>query len=228
MSQIRSGSYGATSGVRLEITNYNEIVKILSRLDKTYLKELRKDYKRIGQGVKQSIVKAIPSKANPPLSQMRQVHFGRLAWGTTYGGGGARPKPAKSVLVQTPSTRSKKARRTGEMSILRLQVGSPATVLFDMAGRANYTKARRGRTPIYDYMYTINGQKVPGKRSHKVTPGAFAKALSQAEGRKQAWASRIVWPAALQALPKARNEMAVSIAQANDRVNQLLRSNDGR
>ena len=224
MSQIRSGSFGATAGVRLEITNYNEIYRTLLKLDKTYLAQLKRNYREIGQDVQTAIRKAIPSKAKPPLRNMKQVHFGRLAWGTTYGGSGDRPRPAKSVLIQLPNTRSRKAKKAGEISILRLQVGSPATVLFDMAGRANYSKARRGLTPVYDYMYTIGGQKVPGTRQHRVVPGAFAKGLSKASGRKQAWASRIVWPAALTALPKARAKMAIAIGQANDKVNALLRS----
>ena len=224
MSEVRTGSFGAAAGVRLEITNYNEIYRTLLKLDKTYLAQLKRNYKDIGRDVQTAIRKAIPSKAKPPLPGMKQVHFGRLAWGTTYSPDGKRPRNSKSVLIQLPSTRSRKARKAGEMAILRLQVGSPGTVLFDMAGRANYTKGRRGLTPEYDYMYTIGGQKIPGKRRHKVVPGAFAKGLSKAKGRKQAWASRIVWPAALTALPKARARMAVAIGQANDRVNALLRS----
>lgn len=225
LTKVSSGMTGATSGVRLEITNYNDIVKTLLKIDKVYLRELRKDFKRIGKPVQESIKKAIPSRNQPPLSGMKQVHFGRLAWGTTYGAGGGRPKPAKSVLIQTPSTRSKKARKAGEMSILRLQVGSPATVLFDMAGRRNNTKARRGMTPEYDYMYTIGGQKVPGKRKHRVVPYNFANGLSKSKGRLQFTASRIVWPAAEKALPQARQRMAEAIRSANNKINAELRSN---
>ena len=224
MSQIRTGSFGGTAGVRLEITNYNEIYRTLLKLDKTYLSALKKDYRRIAKDVQTSIRKAIPSKAKPPLSGMKQVHFGRLAWGTTYGADKGRPKPAKSVVIQLPNTRTKKAKKAGEIAIARLQVQSPGTVLFDMAGRANYSKGRRGYTPEYDYMYTIGGQKVPGKRKHRVTPLAFARGLSNASGRLQVGASRVVWPSALRALPKARAQMAETISRANDRVNALLRS----
>jgi hypothetical protein len=224
MTKLTAGNIGGSAGVRLEITNWNDIMKVLNKLDKDYVKELRTSFKEIAKPVQDRIKKNIPSKGNPPLSQMRQVHFGRLAWGTTYGGGGTRPKPAKSVLVQLPSTRSAKARRSGAISIARLQVGSPGTVLFDMAGRKNYSKARRGFTPTYDYMYTINGQKVPGKRKHKVTPMAFAKGLGQAKSRLNINASRIVWPAAEQALPEARKKMDGKITEVNRKVSELLRS----
>lgn len=223
--RVSSGSFGGTSGVRLEITNWNEIIKVLGKLDKEYVKELRKDFRRITKPVQKSVQDRIPARNNPPMSGMKQVHFGRLAWGTTYGGGGPRPKPAKSVLIQTPSTRTKRARRYDTFSISRLQVGSPATVLFDMAGRKSYTKGRRGFTPEYDYMYTIGGQKVPGKRKHRVVPFAYAKGLAAAKSKLNWGASRIVWPAAEKALPRARAEMEKTIIQVNARVNALLRSN---
>jgi hypothetical protein len=221
MTRVTPQNIGGSAGVRLEISNWNEIMKVLNKLDKDYVKELRKDFRNIAKPVQASIRKAIPSKAKPPLSQMRQVHFGRLAWGSKFGAGA---KPAKSVLIQTPSTRSKKARRFDTYAIARLQVGSPATVLFDMAGRKNYQAGRRGNTPVYDYMYTINGNKVPGKRKHKVTPLAFAKGLSMASGKLQPRASRVIWPAAERALPQARAQIDAKITQVNLKVNALLRS----
>lgn len=221
MTRVVAQNVGGSAGVRLEISNWNEIMKVLNKLDKDYVKELRKDFRGIAKPVQTAIRKAIPSKAKPPLSQMRQVHFGRLAWGSKFGSGA---KPSKSVLIQTPSTRSKKARRFDTYAIARLQVGSPATVLFDMAGRKNYISGRRGSTPVYDYMYTINGVKVPGKRKHKVTPLAFAKGLASASGSLQIRASRVIWPAAEKALPEARARVDAKISQVNLKVNALLRS----
>lgn len=224
MTRVTPQNIGGSAGVRLEISNWNEIMKVLVRLDKDYVKELRKDFKEIAKPVQDSIRKAIPSRAKPPLSQMRQVYFGRLAWGTRFAGTGPNPKPAKSVLIQTPNTRSKKARKFDTYAIARLQVGSPATVLFDMAGRANYSKGRKGYTPLYDYMYTVGGKKIPGKRRHKVTPLAFAKGLSNATGGIQPRASRVIWPAAERALPAARAKVDKKISEVNLKVNALLRS----
>lgn len=220
VAPIKGGLYGGTSGVRLEITNWNEVMKVLVKLDKTYVSAMRAEFKKIARPVQQEVKNAIPGRGKPPLSGMKQVHFGRLAWGSTYGKGA---KPSKSVLVQTPNTR-KRVYRGKDIAIARLQVQSPATVLADMAGRRNNAKARKGLTPKYDYMYTINGVKVPGKRQHTVKPWNFVSKISGGNGIRQNTASRFIWPAALKALPRARQEIDRVITAANVRVNQLLRS----
>lgn len=210
---------GAT-GARLEITDWNEVIRTLIKLDKMYVRELRKDFKAIAKPVQDSIRKSIPTKAKPPLSQMKQVHFGRLAWGTTYG---KNPKPTRSVLIQLPNTRAKKYKGVDSIAITRLQVQSAAVVLTDMAGRANYSKGRRGMTPEYDYMYTVNGNKVPGKRKHKVVPYAFHKGLAKARYIKQRGASRFVWPGAMKALPAAQDRMEQKISEVNRKISAELK-----
>lgn len=220
VGKIANATFGGSQGTRLEITNWNEVMKVLVKLDKTYVKELRSDFKRVAKDVQYEIKRGIPSKSRPPLSQMKQVHFGRLAWGSNFGKGA---KPAKSVIVQTPNTRARKYRGK-DIAIARVQIGSPATVLTDMAYRRAGAKGRKGFTPMYDYMYTIKGNKVPGKRKHRVTPGAFLRGLDKAKGMSQLGASRMIWPRAMKALPKTRNEIDRIVTEANMRVNMLLRS----
>ena len=222
LSASKSKALQGDRGTRLEITNWQEVLRTLMKLDKDYVRELRRDFKAIAKPVQDGIRKAIPTKAKPPLRNMRQVHFGRLAWGTTYG---TKPKPTRSVLIQLPNTRAKKYKGVDSIAITRLQVTSAAVVLTDMAGRANNSKGRRGLTPEYDYMYTINGNKVPGRRRHKVTPGAFAKGLSRARGLKQRAASRFVWPGAEKALPQAQQRMDAKITQVNQMISMRLKDN---
>lgn len=217
---MKGGIYGSTSGVRLEVTNWNEVMKVLVKLDKTYVSAMRKEFKKIAKSVQDEVRKGIPNKSKPPLSGMKQVHFGRLAWGSSYGKGA---KPSKSVLIQTPNTR-KRLYRGKDIAIARVQVQSPATVLADMAGRRGNAKARKGLTPKYDYMYTINGQKVPGTRQHTVKPWNFVSKISGGKGIRQNWASRFIWPSALKALPQVRRDVDAVITAANVKVNQLLRS----
>lgn len=206
--------------VRLEITNWNEVMKTLIKLDKDYVRALRKDFRAIAKPVQTAVKKVIPTKAKPPLSQMRQVHFGRLAWGTNYG---TKPKPTRSVLIQLPNTRAKKYKGVDSIAITRLQVGSAAVVLTDMAGRKGGSKGRRGFTPEYDYMYTINGVKVPGKRKHRVVPGTFTKALGKARYLQQRGASRFVWPAVMKALPEAQRRMDQKITEVNRLISMRLK-----
>ena len=215
------GDYGRTGDLRLEITNWNEIMKVLVALDKDYVKALRESFKYIGKDVQTAVRKAIPSKGKPPLRNMKQVFFGRLAWSSDYGKGA---KPSKSVLLQVVNTRSRKY-NSKDISIARVQVQSPATVLADMAGRRGGTKGRKGLTPEYDYMYNVNGRLVRGKRQHRVVPGAFLLGLSKSNAvMKQRHASRFIWPAALEVLPAVRKKVDEKISQVNLKVNALLRS----
>jgi hypothetical protein len=213
------------NSVRLEITNWAEIMRELGKLDKTWVAELKKDFRRIAKEPQKAVQNAIPSRSRAPLSGMKQVHFGRLAWGTTYSGGGPKPKPAKSVLVQLPGRKSS-YRKLNSYPIVRLQVGSPATVLADMAGAVNGIKGRRGLTPEYDYMYTINGQKIPGRRRHRVKPFNFIQAISnKGKGLQRRQSSRFVWPAVEKAMPKAVAEMDRVITNVNIKISARLARN---
>lgn len=210
---MQSGAFGSSNTVRLEITNLPEVLKILKDIDSDYINGLRKGFKKVGNKAAVAVRKKIPSKAKPPLTNMKQVWFGRLAWSTTWGGVGREaPRPSKSVLVQLPNTRKKKYRELERVPVVRLQVGSPGTVLFDMAYRAGGAKGRKGMTPEYDYIYRVGGRTVPGKRKHRVVPGAFAKGLA-----KSGWgrASRIVYPAVEGAMPEVTYSMREIIFKVN-------------
>lgn len=217
----QSGAFGSSNTVRLEITNFNEVMKIIRDIDSDWIGELRSEFKAVGRVAAQKVQKAIPSKNKPPLENMRQVYFGRLAWGTTWSAGAGKPRPAKSVLVQLPNTRKKKYRELERVPIVRLQIGSPGTVLFDMAYRKLGAKGRKGKTPIYDYMYTIGGQKVPGKRQHTVVPYAFAKGIAKSDGRQ---ASRIVYPAVIKSMPEVTYRMKVVLFKANQKIQAAIDS----
>lgn len=222
--KTQAGSFGGANTVRLEITNWNEVLAVLKDLDDKWIRALRKEFRSIGGVAQKEVARAIPGKGSAPLSGMKQVHFGRLAWGTTFGGAGKKPRPAKSVLVQTPNTRKRKYRELERISIVRLQIGSPATVLLDMGGRVFGSKGRKGLTPMYDYMYTIGGQKVPGKRQHRVVPFVFAQGFAKAKGIRSRSASRIVYPAVEKAMPQVTRRMREVIYSTNTRIQmELLR-----
>ena len=210
------GSYQS----KLVITNLDDVLRILKSLDDDYYKQFRRDVKDIAGGVRNSIQRELRkfSRANPPLSGMRQVHFGRVAWGTTYAPAGRpRPKPYDSALIDVP--KRLKSNKYGYRPIARIVVGSPGTVLADMAGKSNtYTQAYEYTKP-YDYMYTIKGQKVPGKRQHRITTQGL-EMISNLPGRRP---SRYVWKGAEDALPAARKAIDKSIDKMNAYVNIQLR-----
>lgn len=209
-----------SADTRFEITNVDEVLRILKKLDDDYYKQFRREAKEIAAPVRDGIQKELRqyTRSNPPLSGMRQVHFGRVAWGTTYAPAGRpRPKPSDSALIDVP--RRMKANKYGYRSIVRVVVGSPGTVLADMAGKSNkYTQAYPVTRP-YDYMYTIRGQKVPGKREHRITTQGL-EMIANLPGRKP---SRYVWKGAEGEIPAARKKIDKSISKINRYINSQLR-----
>jgi hypothetical protein len=205
---------------KLVVTNLDDVLRTLKSLDEDYYKQFRRDVKEIAGTVRDGVQRELRkfSRANPPLSGMRQVHFGRVAWGTTYAPAGRpRPKPYDSALIDVP--RRLKSNKYGYRPIARIVVGSPGTVLADMAGKTNaYTRAFEYTKP-YDYMYTIKGQKVPGKREHRITTQGM-EMISNMPGRKP---SRYVWKGAEDRLPAARKAMDKSISKINAYINIQLR-----
>lgn len=206
----------------LLVTDYRQVITQLQKLDSQYVAQMRKNFREIAKPIQTEIKREIPAKLNPPISGMRQVHFGRVAWGTTHQAEGyPRPKPAKSALIQTPRVR--KNSKYKKQSIVRVVVGSPGTVLADMAGSSNKYTGRYEITRLYDYMYTTpDGRKVPGKRRHRINGQgqAFINALNSAAGRP----SRFVWKAADRKLPAAKTAMRMELRKVNVRMNRYFRS----
>ena len=214
----------------LDISDIRQAERLLRDLGNDYIKEFRKDVRSIAKPIQQSIKSNITyTKSNPPLKGrapdyeygMRQIHYGRVAWDTDHAGGDKRPKPAKSALIQRTPQR---ARKKGTTSIVRVVVGSPGTVLADMAGSGNMRKSGNGGvTRNYQYMYK-NG---PGTRSHRINGQGYAmvRALNKVYGRNS---SRFVWPAANKAGPKTRNELDKVIDKYNTVLNAKLRIMNAR
>ena len=207
---------------QVEISDIRRAERMLRDLEGDYIKEFRKDIKAIAKPIQQSIKSGITNtKMNPPLSGMTQVHFGRVAWGTNYAPAGARrPKPIKSALIQRVP---EKARKRGTKSLVRVVVGSPGTVLADMAGSGNMRKSIEGQiTRSYEYMYKDG----PGKRTHRVNGQGYA--FIRGLNREAGTASRYVWPAAKKAAPKTRKELDRIIDKYNKVLNVKLRIMNAR
>lgn len=213
--------HSAKGSARFEVTNADEILRILKRLDEDYYRQFRQDVKDIAKPVQQGVQAELRkyTRASPPLSGMRQVHFGRVAWGTTYAPAGyPRPKPYDSALIDVP--KNLKNNKYGYRPIARIVVGSPGTVLADMAGKSNAYTRKYPVTKVYDYMYTIRGQKVPGKRQHAITTQGL-EMIANLPGRKP---SRYVWLGAERKLPEARKAIDKSLSKINRYINAKLRT----
>jgi hypothetical protein len=205
----------------MRFTDYRDLLKTLRQVDSALAKKVRKDVRKEIGPMRTGIRNSIPASA--PLSGMVN-RIGRLQWNEG--------KPARSVVIDTRPSRAARKGLTG--SLVKLVVGSPATVMSDMAGRSG---AWIGARPLakgtkkaamvvkngkykgqMGYAYTYkNG--VSG-RIHRNT-GGQGRGMIQNLGNT---ASRYVWPAAERALPETRLAVRRVLEDAYDSINSDLRS----
>jgi hypothetical protein len=206
----RPGVLGTYNAV-LIISDYNWILKQLTSINKELPKQLKRDYREAAKPVQQEIQRAI--RSNPlgrrgRMSGFRQVAVpGRLAWGVG--------KPPASALIRVPRPNS----RGKSLAIAQVSVGSPATVLADMAGKSN--KITGGDRLTRDYRYS---KSRTGTRRHKITTLGSYKFISNLNIKfgTAGEASRVIYPAADIARPNARKEIAESTDRAVQLINQHL------
>ena len=208
----------------LYLTDYNDLIRELNRVQPTLVKQLQKDYKKIGKPVQTAVKGAIPT--SPPTSGIHRnkpsstrsgfypvVVPGRLTWGANYQN---KNKSVKSVLIQTPSPnkarRSMSRYKATSFSIARLAVDNAGVVMADMAGKTNKYTNKYSITREYDY-----SRSPTGRRKHKIN--GQGRAMIRALGGR---ASRYVWPSAEKALPKARAESQIVLQRAYSIINKRM------
>jgi len=210
----------------MAFTDYRDLLRDLKTIEPTSVNQLKKDYKIISRDMAQEVRRAIPKTA--PLGPRKNLklggkssgfdHSGRTAWGKQASINGAKPYPANSVYIQTPSKRPRKGRY---VSIARLKVNSAGTSLADMTGRGGVFdskglsrehEVRLFGGPAIKRQYRVNGQ---GR--------ALARNLSKgASGRLKAGGSRYAWPAAEKKQDATRKAMIRRLNVAYDTINARL------
>ncbi|NBU22811.1 MAG: hypothetical protein EBS38_02710 [Actinobacteria bacterium] len=193
----------------VELSDYRFLLNEISKLNKEIHKEMKKDYRRIAQDVQKGIRDEIKTK--PPLSGMRKAKVpGRVTWGNG--------KPARSAIIRLPRNA-----RGNYLPIAQIRVGSPATIIADMAGKSNAQTNSKARTAMYDYTIYKNGTAVRVQRDHAITKIGSRKFIANLDSRLNSRASRMIYPGAEKKLPEAREEIQLTVAAAVDRVNRELR-----
>lgn len=208
----------------LYITDYNDLIRELNRVQPTLVKTLQKDYRKIAKPVQTAVKGAIP--ASPPTSGIHRnrpnssrsgfypvAKPGRLTWGANYQN---KNKAVKSVLIQTPSPAKAKRvfsrYKTSTFSIARLKVDNAGVVLADMAGKTNKDTNKHAFTREYDYSLSKTG-----KRRHRINGQGVA--MIRALGGR---ASRYAWPSAEKALPRAKTESKFVLQKAYSIINRRM------
>lgn len=205
-SATRSRSEGAV----LEITDWRMLLRELRKVDKEMERQLKRRFREIGGQVRNGIREQISTQ--PPLSGMRKKTIpGRVTWG--------QGKPAKSAIIRMPRT----AKKGNNLPVAQIMVGSPATVIADMAGKSNRETAKRKVTAEYPY-----SRSSKGTRRHKINPIGSRKFINSLDNALGGRASRMVYVGAESKLDQARNEMQEAINYASAIVNKELRDVSGR
>lgn len=199
----------------LVLSDYREMIAVMRKVQPELVRQLRKRYRQIGQPVVAAIKSAIPS--NPPLSGM-VTKVGRLSWSRTMN----QTRPLKSAVIREKRALSVKGRSLPIVGLVQARVNAAPTALADMSGRSGRYVNARAVTREYDYTYTINGQKVLGKRKHKIN-GQGRKMISGLNGRFGGKASRFIYPAAESKIPAVAAEMKVAVQKASDDLNAMLK-----
>lgn len=204
----RSVSKGEQAVV--EITDLQKVLTELSKINDETRKQFKRRFREIAQPVQSEIKQGIRSNRLGTPGNMRGFRKGpvpgRLTWGTG--------KPATSAIISLPRISTRKA----GMAISKITVGSPGTVIADMAGKSNRKTATSARTRMYPYSRSASGE-----RSHKITREGSRKFIQNLDMTIGNRASRIVYPSADRALPGARVEMGRTLDYMITEVNRGLR-----
>jgi hypothetical protein len=214
-----------SNGATLKITDYRDLLRELRKIEPSLVREMKANIRQDAAPLRQSVRNNIPGSA--PLSHM-VTPVGRLSWG--------RGKPAKSAVFDT---RVPKKATNGKSSLIKIVVGSPATVLADMAGKTGKyvgtrkfaTGAKANSMPItrgkykgeMGYAYTYRDGNVSG-RKHRNTGGQGRGLITGLSGRAGKGASRYVWPAAEKGLPATRRLVKVRLEQYFNIINDSMRT----
>lgn len=219
---IRTTLRASTGTPAVYLGDYRNTMKQLALIEPTVRTDLRREYRRISKPGQQAVRKAISNK--PPtrgihLNRSKQtvsgfypiVIPGRVTWGTG--------KPAKSVTIET---RLPRLRVKGFNSIVRLRVGSAATVIADLAGSSRKYINKRPVTREYEYAGPMRGVPLGtrGTRKHRIN----GQGLGMIKGLNlwKRGRSRVVYPAFDKAAPQIRQEALAVLMATTMKINKRL------
>ena len=215
----------------LYITDYEDLIRELNRIQPTLVVQLRKEYRQIAKPVQTAVKSAIPldpptsgvhkKKPQKTTSGFRPVTVpGRLSWGANSQN---RMKQARSVGIQTFSgMRARRNMKYNKMTvgaIARLKVDSAATVVADLAGSSRKYVDKNSVTREYTY-----SRSATGKRIHKINGQgrSMIEALNRRNGSSTR--SRFVYPAAEKSIPTILPKVNSALQRAYDKVNREMAS----
>lgn len=213
------------------ITNYEELIRELNRVQPSLVTQLRAEYRQIAKPVQAAVKGAIPSE--PPTSGIHKkkpqrsdsgffprVVPGRLTWGANSNNNN---RPVDSVGIQTiPAGKARKnlmRNRKPQAAIVRLKIDNAATVMADLAGTSGKYVNKNSRTRIYPYSRNKRGyrtHRINGQGEHMIT--ALGRKLGVSTKK-----SKMIYPAAEKSIPMILPRMDAALGRAYGKINRRMR-----
>lgn len=210
----------------LYITDYEELIREMNRIQPSLVKSLQSDFTRIAKPVQTNVKNGIPistptsgihknRKSNTISGFTPRVVPGRLTWGANSQN---KNTPVRSVKIEKPSAykarRVMSKNRLPATSIARLRVDNAAVVMADMAGRSGKYVNKRPITREYKY-----SRSASGVRKHRIN--GQGKAMIRALNTRP---SRFVWPAADKSRSAVQMQTRIVLEKAYASINRKLSS----
>jgi len=182
--------------VTINVTDYRDMLRAINKIEPTLARAVKRNIKDIAERPRKAIRSAIPSTA--PIRGMKR----KLSpVGKTWNNRGA----SRTVTIKQynmPQTR--KIGDTRVLSMVKLKISSPATIIADMAGRGNVRL--KGLTAWYTYPLAK-----AGVRRHTVTSQGYYMIDALSKLGRGNEPSRMVYPAAESVMPQVADEFAALI-----------------
>lgn len=213
------------------ITNYEELIRELNRVQPTLVTQLRAEYRQIAKPVQTAVKAAIPSDAptsgrHAKKRQSTRSGFyprvvpGRLSWSANSHN---KNRPVDSVGIQTipagKARRNIKGNKKAQAAIVRLKIDNAATVMADLAGTSRKYINKNSRTRPYIY-----SRSKTGSRTHRINNQGVS--MIEALGRKLGAStekSKMIYPAAEKSIPMIIPKMNAALGRAYGKINRRMR-----
>ena len=237
----------ANEKATIMVSDLDELRRELRQIAPDMYKEFKRDATKLARPFRNDVKKALGKIKSPPLGPRKVDRskpwatpeaiasrkydgwvssVGRLSWGGT---GRNYTNSQDTVRMNFKDRREGKnlaklrSAQDGTVSLVRVLIVNPATIIADMAGRKNTARNNYGRGRTAEYFGYQFGR--PGRRSHKINEEAVNKFIANLNrAGLQNRASRFGWPTAEKHIPEYKKNVTGVLNEYTSRVNRILES----
>jgi len=245
-SSVSMNMLAAQDKATISVSDLDELRRELKTIAPNMYREFKRDATKLGRPFRNDVKKTLNRIKSPPLGP-RKVNsskpwatanaiasrqydgwvssVGRLSWGGT---GRNYTNAQDTVRLNFKDRREGKnlaklrTAQDGTVSLVRVLVVNPATIIADMAGRKGTARNNYGRGRTNEYFGYQFGR--PQRRSHKIDQDSVNKFIARLNTGGARRPSRYAWPSAEKHLPEYRKNVTEVLNDYTRRVNRILES----